>query len=329
MLAHLIRTARSVVAISAVALWATPVSAAPINNGGFEAGNFTGWTVQNQPGGNGDWFVYSGTTTPLNSFPIPAPPEGTFGAVTDQPSQGSHVLFRDIALEAGANHTLSFVVYYINQAAAFATPNSLDYTMSPNQQYRIDIIKTTADPFSVAAGDVLLPVFRTDVGEPLSLDPTPMSVDLTPFAGQTVRLRFAQVDNQFYFSAAVDNVSISTSATCLGRPVTIFGTNGNDTILGTSGNDVILANAGDDLVKAGPGTDRVCAGDGNDTVSGAGGKDQVDGGADNDDLRGKGGNDRLLGKAGNDKLNGGAGKRDTCKGGPGADTVKKCEKGRA
>jgi Ca2+-binding RTX toxin-like protein len=323
------RSIRVVTVLSVLALWAPSVSAAPVTNGGFEAGNLTGWTVENQPGGDGDWYVYSGMTTPENAFPIPAPPEGTFAAVTDQGGPGSHALFRDLALEAGANHTLTFVVYYNTQAGDFSTPDTLDYTVSPNQQYRVDLIRPSAPVFSVAPADVLLPIFRTDPGEPLSLPPTAMSVDLTPFAGQTVRLRFAQVDNQLFFNAAVDNVAITTSATCLGKPVTIFGTNGADSLVGTSGADVILANAGDDTIKAGPGKDRVCAGDGNDTVSGAGGKDQIDGGTGNDQLKGKGGNDRLLGRTGNDNLNGGAGRKDTCKGGPGTDVTTKCERGRA
>src|SRR5262245_47193349 len=64
-------------------------SAATIVNGGFETGDFTGWTVVNQPGGSGDWFVYSGTDSPLSHFSIAAPPEGTHAAVTDQHGPGS------------------------------------------------------------------------------------------------------------------------------------------------------------------------------------------------------------------------------------------------
>ena len=40
--------------------------------------------------------------------------------------------------------------------------------------------------------------------------PTPVSVDLTPFAGQTVRLRLAEVDNRFFFNAGADAISISS-----------------------------------------------------------------------------------------------------------------------
>jgi hypothetical protein len=59
----------------------------------------------------------------------------------------------------------------------------------------------------------LATVFRTEVGDPLSMEPTPMTVDLSQFAGSTVRLRFAEVDNQFLFVAGVDDVKVTTTDT--------------------------------------------------------------------------------------------------------------------
>ena len=180
--------------------------AASVANGNFETGDLSGWTVVNS--GSGSWFNYSGTTSPLSFFPIAAPPQGTFAATTDQSGPGSHILYQDIALEPAFNHTLTFTLYYANQAGAFATPASLSETVAPNQQYRVDIMKPSASVTSVAPGDILASVFQTHVGDPTTLAPTPMTVDLTPFAGQTVRLRFAEVDNQSYFQASVDDVKI-------------------------------------------------------------------------------------------------------------------------
>ena len=129
---------------------------------------------------------------------------------------------------------------------------------------------------------------------------------------------------------------------CLGRPVTISGTNGNDVITGTTRRDVIRALGGDDTINALGGNDRVCAGPGNDRVLARSGGDQVAGGSGNDRaighggddlLRGQGGRDRLKGKGGNDtlrggaepdRLNGGAG-NDTCRGGGGRDVIRRCE----
>src|SRR5215208_728677 len=91
--------------------------AADVSNGDFESGDFSGWQRANKrpSGADGNWFVYSGTQTPLGSF-ITAPPQGTFAATTDQNDPGSHVLYRNIKLEAERNHELSFYLYYENDA---------------------------------------------------------------------------------------------------------------------------------------------------------------------------------------------------------------------
>ena len=55
---------------------------------------------------------------------------------------------------------------------------------------------------------------------------------------------------------------------CLGKPVTITGTEGDDVITGTDGNDVIMSLGGNDQIDAGVGSDYICTGDGNDVVTG-------------------------------------------------------------
>jgi hypothetical protein len=42
------------------------------------------------------------------------------------------------------------------------------------------------------------------------LAPTAKTFDLTAYAGQTVRLRFAEVDNQNFLLASVDNVRVTS-----------------------------------------------------------------------------------------------------------------------
>jgi len=180
-------------------------------NGGFETGSFAGWTVFNQDGSFGNWYVYSGTASPENGFTIAGPPEGTYAATTDQVGPGLHILYQDVALEAGFHHILSFVVYYDNQAGEFATPPSLDFTVFPNQQYRVDVLNPSAPVTSVVPGEVLATVFQTKVGDPPLLAPTAVTVDLSSFAGTTVRLRFAEVDNQLFFAASVDNVVLTST----------------------------------------------------------------------------------------------------------------------
>ncbi|MBX6311546.1 MAG: PEP-CTERM sorting domain-containing protein [Isosphaeraceae bacterium] len=191
-----------------------------ISNGSFEMG-FSDWTVLNQTGSAGNWFLQTGTTSPDGppTFTVPAPPEGSFAAMTAGPSAGSHVLYQDfvVPVEGITAATFSFERFIGNRnsAGAFSTPNTLDFNVFPNQQARVDIITTTANPFSVASGDVLLNLFQTMVGDPPVSGYTLQTNDLTSFlagrAGQTLRLRFAEVDNQSPFQFGVDSVSLQVT----------------------------------------------------------------------------------------------------------------------
>jgi hypothetical protein len=201
----------------AVALLAAPggAGAAIVNNGDFETGNLSGWQVSTTDAGEG-WFAYSGTSSPLNDFSIPGPPQGNHAAITDEQGEGLHVLYQDMTLPPGGSvNQLSLFVYY-DTAAPIVSPNSLDPMGGANQQYRIDVIKPSAPIDSVVAGDVLLTVFRTLAGDPQTLGPTVKTADLTAFAGQTVRLRLAEVDNQFFFNAGADAISINSNAFTIG-----------------------------------------------------------------------------------------------------------------
>ena len=186
------------------------VTTTGVPNGDFETGDFTHWNVANQPGGEGDWFVYSGTTSPLSDFRIAAPPQGDFAATTDQTGPGSHVLYRNIKLAPGMKHELSFYLYYRYRAGEFFPRNTLDYTVEPNQQYLVDILRPKADPFTFDPDDIRTRLFRTRKGDPNRLAPTLMTFNLTRFAGKTVRLRFAEVDNQGFFQASVDRVRVTS-----------------------------------------------------------------------------------------------------------------------
>jgi hypothetical protein len=185
--------------------------AAKVINGGFETGNFAGWTVQDEAGSGGSWFVYSGTSSPLTGHPIPAPPEGTHAVISDQKAPSSNILYQDVTLGRKQRHILSLYVYYTSYAP-LASPPSLDYTYgSPNQQYRIDLMKPTAPLMSVASTDILKTVFATSPSSPASMSPTLMSLNISSLAGDTVRLRIAQVDNSFYLNAGVDDVMITST----------------------------------------------------------------------------------------------------------------------
>jgi hypothetical protein len=194
----------------AALLWPSGAGGATVANGDFESGDFSGWQRQDfGTPANNHWYVYQGTSAPLTGAPIPAPPEGAFAAITGTSNVGTHILYQDVSLEPGMAHRLNFVVYY-NSEAPIASPESLDEAVVPNQQYRIDVMRPGAEFESVTSSDILMPLFRTVTGSPQALAPTPLTFDLTPLGGQTVRLRFAEVSNQNNFNAGADAVAVNT-----------------------------------------------------------------------------------------------------------------------
>ena len=198
---------------------AAPLHSAILINGGFESG-LAGWTKADQLGSEGSYFSQTGVVSPVNGFPVPAPPEGTFAAMTDAAGSGSHVLYQDFLIPLGASPaSISFQLYINNGYGApdFYAPASLDFsTAALNQQARVDIITTTADPFSVAGPDVLLALYQTLPGRSLVSGYSLIQVDLSAFflahQGETVRLRFAEVDNVAPFNLGVDAVSLNAEA---------------------------------------------------------------------------------------------------------------------
>ena len=201
----------ALVAVTA-ALLAVPglARAAIVTNGTFETGDLSGWQHSDLPDSSaGTWFAYSGTTTPFFPDTVSAPPQGTFAAVSNQGGPGLRILYQDVALPQGFNQLqLSSWVYYTCHTL-IVSPDSLDYTGPPNEQYRFDVMKPSAPIDSVASGDVLATLFRTVAGDPTSLAPVMKTLDLTSFAGQTVRLRLAEVDNQEVFNASADAIAVN------------------------------------------------------------------------------------------------------------------------
>jgi hypothetical protein len=100
--------------------------ATTVVNGDFETGSLSGWTVYNNNESEaGNWFAYSGTTSPIGLGPaLPPPPQGTFAAITAQGGPGTHVLYQDVALEPGYPHVLSLTAYYVSDAP-LANPDTL------------------------------------------------------------------------------------------------------------------------------------------------------------------------------------------------------------
>jgi hypothetical protein len=183
----------------------SPALAAPIvRNGGFETGDTTGWNVSNV--GNGTWMVYDEPGDP-NGFEVIHPPRGSFAIVTSQTGPGSHLLHQKVRLPEGQRLRLRFILWY-RSGAPIAVRDTLSYKGAENQQFRMDILRVRAPLWSLDSNDILATAFRTRVGDPKRFEERLIRENLSRFAGRTVRLRFAEVDNQDFFQVVIDAVRI-------------------------------------------------------------------------------------------------------------------------
>jgi D-alanyl-D-alanine carboxypeptidase len=176
----------------------------------FESGALTDWRAVG--GGAGGWFIYTNgrkppdpaQTSPNVPFDLPDPPQGKFAAVTDMNGPGTLILSRDVKLKG--RFMLHMTVFHAG-AFGFSSPHTLAYDEpEDNQQFRIDLIAPSAPIDSLAGGEVLVNVFKTSTSEPYQRQPTAVKVDVSHWAGQTVRLRLAVTDNRGPLRVGVDNI---------------------------------------------------------------------------------------------------------------------------
>jgi hypothetical protein len=178
------------------------------SNGGTGSSTFTDWTVVSEAGGGGSWYVQTGTTSPLNGFPVTSPTEGTYAAMTDAGGPSSQVLLQSFTVPVGAiSISLSFDYFLNNLGPDYVPGTDLD---SPNQQARVDILTSGAGAFDVGAS-VVDTVFQTQSGDPLQPGAyQTLTVDLTGVLtpGASYQLRFAEVDDLGELNFGVDNVQL-------------------------------------------------------------------------------------------------------------------------
>ena len=74
------------------------------------------------------------------------------------------------------------------------------------QQYRVDLVEAGAPVETTADAAVLATIFMTRPAGSARLDPAEMTIDLSKWEGQTVRLRFAVGQNQAPLRAGVDAI---------------------------------------------------------------------------------------------------------------------------
>ncbi len=197
-----------------------------IVNGDFETGDFTGWTVIDQAGGSGGFLIDDADGfTPASGLATVGAATGGFYAVSDQFGPGAHALVQSFTVPVGVTSvSLSFDMFVNDQngSGSLVHPAGLDFTASPNQHARVDILSASAGALSTAVGNVITNLYL-GVDGPAPNPYTSYSFDLTALLapGTSYQLRFAEVDNQYFFNQGVDNVSILADAAQVPTPATL------------------------------------------------------------------------------------------------------------
>jgi hypothetical protein len=178
-----------------------------IVNGGFEAGNLAGWSIETPAGG----FVLNDGAYDPQSPDGPLPPlTGSFSALSDQAGGGTHVLYQDIFIPDGStNVTLRWTDQVRNHGGPF---NAL-------HRFRVEVRDTN--------NAVLATLFSTPTNLPAFTGPTNRSADLKPWRGGRIRLAFVEQDALGFLNVHLDNVSVVAAS----ASPTIFDVYfGNDTV---------------------------------------------------------------------------------------------------
>ena len=178
-------------------------------NGGVGTSTFSNWIVVREnanPGAVGNFFVQTGSRSPSAGLTVSGAPAGSFTAMADQTGPGRTAIYQDISVPATGQMWLSMRLFVLNQSDDFAGGATLDFNTVPNQHARVDVMSLAAAVFDTGSG-VLTNAYITRPGDAPSGSYFPVSINLKPFAGQTVRIRVSEVDNLHGLVVGVDQVS--------------------------------------------------------------------------------------------------------------------------
>ncbi len=164
-----------------------------IVNGGFESGDFTGWMIGGST--NGAFAINDGTFSPPSGDTPTVPYSGQFSAVAAAPPPALSILYQDVVLPASCSSiTLNWADRIRNFSGAFDT----------NQQFRVEIQDTNSA--------TLAPLYSSQPGDTLLADWTLRGVDLSAYAGQTVRVAFIVDAGEDFLDVHLDQISLRTDS---------------------------------------------------------------------------------------------------------------------
>lgn len=186
----------------ALALAATGARASELlTNGSFETGDLSGWTVTDQAGGSGSWFIAgNGTGSPLNGFPTPTlTGGGSFTAQTDQGGPGSHTLAQSFIGIAGETYILNFDAFAVDLSGVGPVGVGLNFNPPANQHVEVNIL-------GLGSSQIYTGIFTPGWAH------YTFNISSAITTSGVYTVAFSEVDNQLFLNAGIDNVSLTSGA---------------------------------------------------------------------------------------------------------------------
>ena len=149
------RSSHSIVAsATAVLLFASTAAGAAIINGGFETGNFSGWTQFGDTSFTG--VVDVSGTTPGNPSPVES---GTFAASFGPATPGG--IFQSVTTTPGTTYTVLFGLQAERDVLGVATPNSFAFSWAGTP--RLSLVNSPAFAYHDFSFNLLATAATTDL----------------------------------------------------------------------------------------------------------------------------------------------------------------------
>ena len=181
-----------------------------IVNGGFETGDYSGWTRFEEPNFAGGLYIVANANgnSPLsNSDYVANPNGGEWFSITDQTGSGAYALTQSFTIARAGNVTVSFDMF-ANDWSGQGPVGGRDPGVGPTQNAVVDILFGGAAPFTENPADIAASLYGPGTDGPNPPYPwTSYSYDVFLAPG-AYTIRFAESDNLLYFNQGVDNVSI-------------------------------------------------------------------------------------------------------------------------
>jgi len=188
-----------------------------ITNGGFETGDFTGWT--RTATGDGTWNINDGNFDPRGPTGTNSPISGSFDAVADQTTIGKRTLSQTFTVPSNIETAvISWKDRIFNDASSFPF-------IDPIQEVRVQLVKSD--------GTLLSKIFSPEPADPsIQVGPNSRSFDITTLLqsleGQSIKLIIEEESDKGFLNYYVDDVSIlvTIDTTSPSQPVNLLPTDG-------------------------------------------------------------------------------------------------------